>query len=40
VTDARRGLQKGGFKVFVTGKYELLLTAIPAGLRTPGGLDL
>lgn len=35
VTEARRGLQKHGFKVFVTGKYEVLVTAIPAGLKTP-----
>ncbi|MCP2014199.1 hypothetical protein L1280_001336 [Deinococcus sp. HSC-46F16] len=40
VTEARRGLQKAGFKVFVTGKYEVLVTAIPAGARTPGGLEL
>ncbi|MEW6423035.1 MAG: class I SAM-dependent methyltransferase [Deinococcota bacterium] len=40
VTAARRGLQKHGFKVFVTGKYEVLVTAIPAGLPTPGGLEL
>lgn len=40
VTDARRSLQKHGFKVFVTGKYEVLLTAIPAGGKTPVGLDL
>lgn len=40
VTDARRGLQKRGFKVFVTGKYEALVTAIPAPAKTPGGLDL
>lgn len=35
VTNARRGLQKHGFKVFVTGKYEVLVTAIPAGQATP-----
>ncbi|GAA0512898.1 class I SAM-dependent methyltransferase [Deinococcus depolymerans] len=40
VTNARRGLQKHGFKVFVTGKYEVLLTAIPAQARTPTDLDL
>ena len=40
VTAARRGLQKHGFKVFVTGKYEVLVTAIPAGLPTPGELEL
>ncbi|WP_104991861.1 class I SAM-dependent methyltransferase [Deinococcus sp. NW-56] len=40
VTEARRGLQKAGFKVFVTGKYEVLVTAIPAGARTPTGLEL
>ena len=27
VTDARRRLQKHGFRMFVTGKYELLVTA-------------
>lgn len=40
VTDARRRLQKYGFKVFVTGKYEVLVTAIPAGARKPGELEL
>jgi len=40
VTAARRGLQKHGFKVFVTGKYEVLVTAIPGGITTPGGLEL
>lgn len=40
VTDARRGLQKHGFKVFVTGKYEVLVTAIPASSPTPTGLEL
>lgn len=40
VTNARRGLQKHGFKVFVTGKYEVLVTAIPATLKTPQELDL
>ncbi|EYB69561.1 type 12 methyltransferase [Deinococcus phoenicis] len=40
VSAARRGLQKHGFKVFVTGKYEVLVTAIPASLTTPGGLEL
>mgnify|MGYP002652856082 CR=1 FL=1 len=40
VTEARRGLQKAGFKVFVTGKYEVLLTAIPASARTPTNLEL
>ncbi|MVN85948.1 methyltransferase domain-containing protein [Deinococcus sp. HMF7620] len=40
VTNARRGLQKHGFKVFVTGKYEVLLTAIPAQSRTPLNLEL
>ncbi|PNY81513.1 class I SAM-dependent methyltransferase [Deinococcus koreensis] len=40
VTQARRGLQKHGFKVFVTGRYEVLVTAIPAGVRTPGHLEL
>lgn len=40
VTAARRSLQKHGFKVFVTGKYEVLVTAIPATGPTPGGLEL
>lgn len=40
VTDARRRLHKQGFKVFVTGKYEVLLTAIPASARTPTNLEL
>ncbi|GBF08244.1 type 12 methyltransferase [Deinococcus aerius] len=40
VTAARRTLQKHGFKVFVTGKYEVLVTAIPAAETTPGGLEL
>ncbi|MDL2344188.1 methyltransferase domain-containing protein [Deinococcus sp. MIMF12] len=40
VTEARRGLHKAGFKVFVTGKYEVLVTAIPAEARTPGNLEL
>ncbi|WP_102126468.1 class I SAM-dependent methyltransferase [Deinococcus planocerae] len=40
VAAARRQLQKHGFKVFVTGKYELLVTAIPAGMPTPRGLEL
>ncbi|WP_371809989.1 class I SAM-dependent methyltransferase [Deinococcus sp. JMULE3] len=40
VTNARRGLQKHGFKVFVTGKYEVLLTAIPAHGATPTDLEL
>ncbi|WP_221091134.1 class I SAM-dependent methyltransferase [Deinococcus aquaedulcis] len=40
LTNARRGLQKHGYKVFVTGKYEVLLTAIPAGKRTPVDLEL
>ncbi|ANE42754.1 class I SAM-dependent methyltransferase [Deinococcus puniceus] len=39
VTQARRQLQKHGFKVFVTGKYEVLVTAIPAGMETPTGLE-
>ncbi|UQN07246.1 bifunctional 2-polyprenyl-6-hydroxyphenol methylase/3-demethylubiquinol 3-O-methyltransferase UbiG [Deinococcus sp. QL22] len=39
VTQARRQLQKHGFKVFVTGKYEVLVTAIPAGIETPTGLE-
>lgn len=40
VTQARRGLQKQGFKVFVTGKYEVLVTAIPSGVTTPTDLEL
>ncbi|WP_349774810.1 class I SAM-dependent methyltransferase [Deinococcus taeanensis] len=40
VTNARRGLQKHGFKIFVTGKYEVLLTAIPTGACTPTHLEL
>ncbi|WP_288405892.1 class I SAM-dependent methyltransferase [uncultured Deinococcus sp.] len=39
VSAARRGLHGRGFKVFVTGKYEVLVTAIPAGSSTPTGLD-
>ncbi len=39
VTQARRQLQKHGFKVFVTGKYEVLVTAIPAAIETPTGLE-
>ncbi|CAM3385555.1 Methyltransferase domain-containing protein [Deinococcus saxicola] len=33
VTDTRRNLQKRGFQVFVTGKYEILLTALPIERR-------
>ncbi|WP_343216540.1 class I SAM-dependent methyltransferase [Deinococcus aestuarii] len=40
VAAARRQLQKHGFKVFVTGKYEVLVTAIPSGVPTPHGLEL
>lgn len=40
VTNARRGLQKHDYKVFVTGKYEVLLTAIPAHTTTPTDLEL
>ncbi|SEI99956.1 Methyltransferase domain-containing protein [Deinococcus reticulitermitis] len=40
VTDARRRLHKQGYKVFVTGKYEVLVTAIPGGGTTPGNLEL
>lgn len=40
VTNARRGLQKQGYKVFVTGKYEVLVTAIPAEATTPKELGL
>ncbi|GHF50770.1 SAM-dependent methyltransferase [Deinococcus metalli] len=40
VTEARRGLHKAGFKVFVTGQHEMLVTAIPAGVTTPRMLDL
>lgn len=35
VTNARRNLHKRGFKVFVTGKDEVLVTAIPAAQPTP-----
>ncbi|RTR25724.1 class I SAM-dependent methyltransferase [Deinococcus radiophilus] len=40
VAQSRRYLHKHGFKVFVTGKYEVLVTAIPAAARTPGDLEL
>lgn len=40
VAQARRYLNKHGYKVFVTGKYEVLVTAIPAGATTPIGLEL
>lgn len=40
VAQTRRYLQKHGYKVFVTGKYEVLVTAIPANKRTPQGLEL
>lgn len=40
VTEARRGLHGRGFKVFVTGRHEILVTAIPAGTTTPRGLEL
>ncbi|WP_309571300.1 class I SAM-dependent methyltransferase [Deinococcus sp.] len=40
VTDARRSLHKHGFKVFVTGRHEILVTAIPAGTTTPRDLEL
>ena len=39
-TNARRTLQKHGFKVFVTGKYEVLVTAIPAAVKTPEKLEI
>ncbi|WP_291426583.1 bifunctional 2-polyprenyl-6-hydroxyphenol methylase/3-demethylubiquinol 3-O-methyltransferase UbiG [Deinococcus sp.] len=39
VTNARRILQKYGYKVFVTGKYEVLVTGIPAHLKTPTYLE-
>lgn len=35
VTQLRRRLQRFGYKTFVTGKYEVLLTAIPAKQPTP-----
>lgn len=40
VTDTRRDLQKRGFQVFVTGKYEVLLTALPVGQRVGQRLEL
>lgn len=40
VAQTRRYLQKHGYKVFVTGKYEVLVTAIPAAKHTPQGLEL
>lgn len=40
VTEARRGLHKYGYKVFVTGKYEVLVTAIPMQKTTPTQLEL
>lgn len=40
VAQVRRYLNKHGYKVFVTGKYEVLVTAIPAGAITPTGLEL
>ena len=40
VTDTRRNLQKRGFQVFVTGKYEVLLTALPVAQRVGRELEL
>ena len=40
VTDTRRDLQKRGFQVFVTGKYEVLVTALPVGRRVGRCLEL
>lgn len=40
VTDTRRDLQKRGFQVFVTGQYEVLLTALPVGHRVGRDLTL
>ncbi|QFP75465.1 class I SAM-dependent methyltransferase [Deinococcus sp. AJ005] len=40
VTDTRRDLQKRGFQVFVTGKYEVLLTALPVERRIGRELSL
>ncbi|CAM3786947.1 class I SAM-dependent methyltransferase [Deinococcus frigens] len=40
VTETRRNLQKRGFQVFVTGKYEVLLTAVPVERRVGRGLSL
>lgn len=40
VAQVRRYLNKHGYKVFLTGKYEVLVTAIPAGAATPAGLEL
>lgn len=40
VTDTRRDLQKRGFQVFVTGQYEVLLTAVPLAQQVGRGLEL
>ncbi len=40
VTDTRRNLQKRGFQVFVTGKYEVLVTALPMGQQVGSELEL
>ncbi|GGO35137.1 class I SAM-dependent methyltransferase [Deinococcus humi] len=40
VTDTRRNLQKRGFQVFVTGKYEVLVTALPVAQRVGRELEL
>lgn len=40
VTDTRRDLQKRGLQVFVTGKYEYLVTALPKGRQLGSGLKL
>ncbi|WP_029484243.1 class I SAM-dependent methyltransferase [Deinococcus marmoris] len=40
VTDTRRDLQKRGFQVFVTGQYEVLLTALPVEHRVGRDLTL
>lgn len=40
VTAARRDLHRHSFKVFVTGKYEVLVTAIPISRPTPVDLEL
>ncbi|MFK7603171.1 class I SAM-dependent methyltransferase [Deinococcus sp. SM5_A1] len=40
VAGTRRDLQKRGFQVFVTGKYEVLLTALPIGRRVGCNLTM
>ncbi|MDV6376082.1 class I SAM-dependent methyltransferase [Deinococcus arenicola] len=40
VTDTRRDLQKRGFQVFITGKYELILSALPKTRKIGSCLEL